>query len=139
MTFRETIEAIEAVARAERNINWVLDTDDIFDISKDNYEAKFGAFVITLPADKPIVTRADINAYSFRLWVVDRLDAAKGNWLEVQSDALDSLANIVLKVANNFQADVQYGECKTFTERFSEDCAGAYMDVVIETPNITTC
>lgn len=135
MTYKETIEKLRSYAIEDKIINKVIETENVFDVSKDNYEMKFPVFVIT-PLES--MTYDLYNAYSLRLWYIDRLTLDKKNSIEVQSDGLDICLGILLQ-AEKDDIELSMDAFFTFTIRFSEECAGAYADVTIYTPHPNKC
>lgn len=78
--------------------------------------------------------------FFFTLFYVDRLTENKDNEIEAQSTGLDVLRNIVRKV----EAEYCDGENSTvafttFTERFSDECAGAFANVEFNIADDTVC
>lgn len=82
------------------------------------------------------VTIAEDN-YTLRVTIfyTDRL-IRKGeegdNHLDIQSDAIDTLHNILLTLSNEYDIDTE--NYTPFTQQFADNCAGAYVTVNITAP-----
>ena len=133
MTLLETINLLNWVARNQPNINGVVESGDIYDLNKDEYQQKYSAFCAT-QNDHEI--NESWSRYSFTLYYVDRLTNDKNNKEEIQSTAVSFFQNYTAYMIKNFpQVQFNSGTVVTFTEKFSAECAGAYMECdIITTP-----
>lgn len=78
--------------------------------------------------------------YEFTLFYVDRLTDDKSNEIEVQSTALDVLGNIIRGFENRYLGGAfETVNYVTFTERFSDECAGAFATVSFQVNLETLC
>lgn len=137
MTFLETTKLLEFLAELQPNINAVVDTGDIFDLNKDEYQQKYSAFCAT---PRTHIVGLDYTTYSYTLYYVDRLTLDKSNKTEIQSTGIEFFHNLIATILHNYpEINVNEGTIVTFTERFSAECAGVYMDVDIITSNATLC
>lgn len=73
-------------------------------------------------------TYGDMLMGNFRLIYVDRLDYSKSNMIDVQSTGIDVLHNIIRQVDENI-VEVQDQTYRPFTQKFKDECAGAYLNV----------
>jgi len=137
MTLQETIKLLEYIAQLQPNINGVVESGDIFDLNKEEYEQKYSAFCVTQNTHQ---IGLDFTTYSFTLFYVDRLTLDKTNKIEVQSTAVQFFQNFIKTINDKVpELNINRGEITTFTERFSAECAGAWMRCDITTPNISLC
>lgn len=137
MTLVEVTNLLEYIAKNQPNINTVVGSGDIFDLNKENYQVRYSAFCATQRThtfDENFVT------FNFTLYYVDRLTTDLRNKIEVQSTAVDTLTNIYKTIKNNVSfLEINAGEIVTFTEKFTAECAGAYMNVGIITSYESLC
>lgn len=138
MTLMETINLLNYIAKHQPNVNGIVETGDIFDLNKDEYQQEYAAFCCT---QRTHVVSEDFTTYSFTLFYVDRLTLDKSNKIEIQSTAVQFFQNLIKTIRQKFtNLDFNVsGEVVTFTERFSAECAGAYMNCEITTPNTSIC
>ena len=137
MTLLETIKLIEYIASKQPNINSIVESGDIYDLSKEEYEQKYSAFCVTQNTHN---INIDFSTYSFTLFYVDRLTLDKSNKLEIHSTAVEFFQNFLKTIMDKIpELNVTNGEVTTFMERFSAECAGAYMRFDVTTPNISLC
>lgn len=73
-------------------------------------------------------TYGDMLMGNFRLIYVDRLDHSKSNMIDVQSTGIDVLHNIIRQVDEDI-VEVQDQTYRPFTQKFKDECAGAYLNV----------
>lgn len=137
MTLLETIKLLEYIAGSQPNINGIVESGDIFDLSKEEYEQKYSAFCVTQNTHN---INADYSTFNFTLFYVDRLTLDKNNKLEIQSTAVQFFQNFIKTILYKVpELNIENGNVTPFTERFSAECAGAYMQCSITTPNISLC
>lgn len=137
MTLLETIKLLEHIATNQPNVNGIVETGDIYDLSKDEYQQKYSAFCVTQNTHN---VGEEFTTYSFTLFYVDRLTLDKSNKLEIQSTAVQFFANFIRTVMQDYSnLDWTNGDVTTFTEKFSAECAGAYMTCSITTTNKSLC
>ena len=70
--------------------------------------------------------------YTFTLFYVDRLTESHDNEIAVQSTGCFVLDNVCRTLAEEW--DVSEWNIRTFTERFMDECAGAYCEVTFGVP-----
>lgn len=137
MTLQETIKTLEYIAIYQPNLNSIVESGDIFDLSKEEYEQKYSAFCVTQNTHSIGI---DFSTYSFTLFYVDRLTLDKSNKIEIQSTAVQFFQNFLKTIMDKIpDLNVETGDVTTFTERFSAECAGAYMRLNVTTTNISLC
>lgn len=137
MTLIETINLLNWIAKNQPNVNGIVETGDVFDLNKDEYNQKYAAFCATQGTHN---VGEEFTTYSFTLFYVDRLTLDKSNKIEIQSTAVEFFGNLIKTIMHNFEnLNWTNGDVVTFTEKFSAECAGAYMTCNITTPNKSLC
>ena len=137
MTLYETIKTIEEVAKEQPNINNIVETGDIFDLNTEEFEQQYSAFCITQNTHVP---QENFITFNFTLYYVDRLTSDKSNKLFVQSTACEILTNIVKTLHQTmYFLEVENSEITTFTQRFTAECAGAFITIGVTVPYTNEC
>lgn len=137
MTLLETINLLNWIAKRQPNVNGIVETGDIFDLNKDEYQQKYAAFCAT---QNTHTVGEEFTTFSFTLFYVDRLTLDKSNKIEIQSTAVEFFANLIKTVMQKYdKLNWTNGDVTTFTEKFSAECAGAYMTCSITTENKSLC
>lgn len=137
MTLLETINLLNWIAKNQPNVNGIVESGDIFDLNKDEYQQKYSAFCVT---QNTHTVGEEFTTYSFTLFYVDRLTLDKSNKLEIQSTAVQFFGNLIKTIMQKFDSlNWTNGDVITFTEKFSAECAGAYMTCSITSPNNSLC
>lgn len=137
MTLLETINLLNWIAQNQPNVNGIVKSGDVFDLNKEEYQQKYAAFCVQQNTHS---ISEDFTTFSFTLFYVDRLTLDKSNKLEIQSTACEFFQNLIKTIMQKFEnLDWTNGEVTTFTERFSAECAGAFMTCTITTKNQSIC
>lgn len=137
MTLLETINLLNLVASNQPNINGIVKTGDIYDLNKEEYTQKYAAFCVTQGEHE--ITES-WSRFSFTLYYVDRLNLDKSNKDEIHSTAVEFFHNFASTIYSNYPTvDFTAGRVVTFTERFSAECAGAFMTCEIVTTPQSLC
>ena len=137
MTLLETINFLNWIAQNQPNVNGIVETGDVYDLNKDEYQQKYAAFCATQGTHN---VGEEFTTFSFTLFYVDRLTLDKSNKIEIQSTAVEFFWNLIKTVLHKFEnLNWTNGDVVTFTEKFSAECAGAYMTCNITTPNKSLC
>lgn len=137
MTLIEVINLLDWIAQNQPNVNGIVETGDIYDLNKDEYQQKYAAFCATQNTHS---VNEDFTIFSFTLFYVDRLTLDKSNKIEIQSTAVEFFANLIKTIMQKFPSlDWTNGDITTFTEKFSAECAGAFMTCSITTKNQSIC
>ena len=136
MTLFEIINKLKDIAISKPNINFVGDGDVYTLNSLPNID--YSVFFIT-QNDHSIYQ--DTITYSLNLFYIDRISDSEDNTLNIQSDGMLQLTNVINTLVFSEDVDVE-GEI-TFTpfiQRFADQCAGVYCTVrFIVDNNIGTC
>ena len=136
MTLFEIINKLKDIAISKPNINFVGDGDVYVLNSLPNID--YSVFFIT-QNDHSI--DSDTITYSLNLFYIDRISDSEDNTLNIQSDGMLQLTNVINTLVFSEDVDVE-GEI-TFTpfiQRFADQCAGVYCTVrFIVDNNLGTC
>lgn len=136
MTLFDTFRTLNRLAKRWPSIHSALESGDVFDLSKEEYEQPYGAFCAT-------ETEHQIGEYfttfGFVLYYVDRLTFDKSNKTEIHSNAVQFFQYMIPACIAALDGDIEFGEVVPFTERFSAECAGAWCRMSFTTPNETLC
>ena len=136
MTLFELINKLKDIAISKPNINYVGDGDVYTLNSLPNID--YSVFFIT-QNDHSIYQ--DTITYSLNLFYIDRISDSEDNVLNIQSDGMLQLTNVINTLV--FSEDVDVDGDITFTpfiQRFADQCAGVYCTVrFIVDNNLGTC
>ena len=136
MTLFEIINKLKDIAISKPNINYVGDGDVYVLNSLPNID--YSVFFIT-QNDHSIYQ--DTITYSLNLFYIDRISDSEDNVLNIQSDGMLQLTNIINTLVFSEDVDVD-GDITftTFIQRFADQCAGVYCTVrFIVDNNLGTC
>ena len=125
MTLFEIINKLKDIAINKPNINFVGDGDVYTLNSLPNID--YSVFFIT-QNDHSIYQ--DTITYSLNLFYIDRISDSEDNVLNIQSDGMLQLTNVINTLVFSEDVDVD-GEI-TFTpfiQRFADNCCGVYCTV----------
>lgn len=132
MTLRELYTLLEDCAMQLPDIRTCVEND----ITRLNEmrEAKYAVFGITQEQHT-----SDISTMSFtlNLFYIDRLVNSQDNEVAIQSHAIEMLRQVVNMASERgcYSTEVRYD---TFTQRFMDECAGAWAVVTFRFP-ISDC
>lgn len=127
MNLYQTVQYILSVAKAQPNVGLAYE-GDVYDLN----ELQNIAYPAVVVAQNTHAENGEWRGYGFNIFYVDRLTDDKKNRLEIQNIALEALSNIY-KVLVESGFEVQ-GEMRfhPFDERFDAECAGMYMELVLQ-------
>ena len=125
MTLFELINKLKTIAISKPNINYVCDGDVYTLNSLPNID--YSVFFIT-QNDHSIYQ--DTITYNLNLFYIDRISDSEDNVLNIQSDGILQLTNIINTLVFSEDVDVE-GEITfvPFIQRFADQCAGVYCTV----------
>ena len=131
MTLFEIINKLKDIAISKPNINYVGDGDVYTLNSLPNID--YSVFFIT-QNDHSIYQ--DTITYSLNLFYIDRISDSEDNTLNIQSDGMLQLTNIINTLVFSEDVDVD-GEISftPFIQRFADQCAGVYCNVRLTVDN----
>ena len=134
MNYKQLIDEVESISLSHNLVNSFVEGDNIYDLnSSDNL------YPVIYLTSKPHQLSQPTSKYNFYIYYVDRLIENKSNRIFVQSAGIKAINDIILKVKELTSTDIEYPIALTpFTEKFSDECAGIYGEIVIETFNDNT-
>lgn len=131
MTLLKIVNDILEVGRRQPNINYVGNGDVYTLNSMSNVE--YGVFYVTQSNHS---ISEDTVTYNLTLYYIDRVLNDKSNTLQVQSQGILVLNNIINQYNQIADVEIDYNiNFTTFTHKFVDDCAGVFCNVKITTNN----
>ena len=134
MTLLQLVHRIETVAAEQPSVNLVV-PNDVFALNSIQ-DARYGVFAWTQGQHEESVDGYALTC-RFTFFYVDRLTDDASNRLEIQSVGVQTLGNIIRKLAAEF--DIPAWTYTTFNQRFADLCAGVYASVTINIPVSSLC
>ena len=136
MTLYELIRELNAIALKQPNVRTAKE-GNIYDVMNANPSIKYGVFFITQGTHTDDETW---DRYNLTLFYIDRLQSdLEDNRLQVQSIGKEVLRNIILTFCDYYEIEYPTVSYTTFTQRFADECAGAYAQWVFELPKDLIC
>lgn len=132
MTLKEVTNSIISVATKLPNINTAYE-GDIYDLNE-NPDVEFTSVVLTQRQHYYNEENECWN-YNFVMFYVDKLTTDESNRIDIQSNGIICLHNIIRSLRNIFEVDTQDEEYDTFTQRFTSMCAGAFVSFSVIVPD----
>lgn len=78
--------------------------------------------------------------YNLNIFYIDRLiDNWEDNDIDIQSDGIVNLTSLIRDLENKLNIDVEDKRYTPFNQRFTDECAGVYLNCNIITPIIREC
>lgn len=136
MTLFEIINKLKDIAISKPNINYAGDGDVYTLNSLPNID--YSVFFVT-QNDHSI--ESDTITYNLNLFYIDRISDSEDNTLNIQSDGMLQLTNIINTLVFSEDVDV-YGDITfvPFIQRFADNCSGVYCTVrFVVDNNLGTC
>lgn len=121
MTLLGFTRLMENIAGNQPAVNTIV-RDNVLKLNG-NPSVKYGAFAWVQGQHSENLATG-LRTLRFSVFYVDRLLLDKSNTTEVQSVGLDVLGNIIRTLAES--CDIDDWTIDTFTQRFTDECAGAY-------------
>lgn len=135
MYLQEIINRIEQAAAAQPAVKMIV-RGDVYKLNAEP-AAEYGAFAWTQRQHAEDID--GFQRWRFVLFYVDRLSDDKSNAVQAQSVGCAVLSNIVRTLVASGELDAGEWTIDTFTERFADECAGAYTTITFETEASETC
>lgn len=136
MTLKQIIGTIKNLALKHPNINSVYE-GSVYDNLNASPSNKYASVVLTQTTH----TQDEMfDHYGFVIFYVDRLiDDVEDNRVQIQSIGKSMLTNIVEAFCYEFDAEHNDITFHPFTQKFADETAGVYIDIVIDTPKDSIC
>lgn len=136
MTLVEVIKVINFVASRQPSVNMIVE-NDVFRLNE-KADARYGVFAWT-QGQHSASTDSDYMNFSFTFFYVDRLKNDLSNQLEIQSVGTQTLSNIIRALDDyGVYCDTSFS-FQVFNQRFADECAGVYCNVILSVPITATC
>lgn len=133
MTIKELTTTILSIAKSQSNVNYVGE-GDIY-VLNSTPDINYGVFFIT-QNNHTLLSQFDTINYNLNLFYVDRLTEDGKNKLDIQSIGMLVITNVINILANNYDIDITSDiQFTTFTQRFTDECAGVYCTITINADN----
>lgn len=125
MTLFEIINKLKDIAISKPNINYVGD-GDVYTLNS-LPDINYSVFFVT-QNDHSIYQ--DTITYNLNLFYIDRISDSEDNTLNIQSDGMLQLTNIINTLVFSEDVDVD-GDITfvPFIQRFADNCSGVYCTV----------
>lgn len=135
MTLSDLVYGIERVAAKQPAVKMIV-RNDIFRLNA----APSVLYAVFGWLQREHAARVDSSfmEYSFTFFYVDRLTADRGNELEIQSEGVQVLDNIIRAVDELAQVATDW-TFTTFNQRFADECAGVFTNVTFRVPLGSLC
>lgn len=135
MTLAQVITRMKEIAGKQPAVSLIID-NDIFRLNA-TPDARYGVFAYTQQTHSGTVD-GNFHRFAFTLFYVDRLNEDRSNEIEVQSVGVQVLESIIRTLA---EEGIYAGDytIQTFTQRFLDECAGAFANATFEVLQDTLC
>ena len=135
MNLNQVIRAIEKTAAMQPPVGSIV-RNDVFRINA-SQAVRYGAFA-WLQGEHTTSGDGNLMQWAFTFFYVDRLNKDKGNEVPIQSTGIEVLENILrqLEALGIFAGDYSF---QTFNQRFTDECAGVFCRVTLETTKDSVC
>lgn len=136
MTLLQLVDKLQTIGLSQPNVR-TAGEGNIYDFLNNNPSVKYGVFFITQNSH---IEYEDNERYGLTLFYVDRLeDDMESNRLRIQSHGKQVLSNILTMFCNSFDIDFPEATYTSFTQKFVDECAGCYVNILIEIYKDTIC
>lgn len=131
MYYIRLIKEIEILAVKHNLVSSFVEGDNVFEInSNDNL------YPVVYLTSKPHQLGHPTSIYNFYVYYVDRLLEDKSNRLYIQNSGMKTINDLILDIIEFEKTDCTYPiSINTFTEKFTDECAGVWAEISIETYN----
>ena len=137
MTLQQVVKSLQAIAMTQHNIRYAGNGDIYADLNA-NPVLKYDIFYITQNQHQ---STEDFDQYGFNIFYITRLENFEGNnTLQAQSHGKELIENVLRIFNDRYDSDVLNNVIwQSFTERFSDLCAGVYAVVTLQVPKDSIC
>lgn len=135
MTLKNVVNIIKAVSMSQPTVNQFSE-GNVYDINS-NPSNKYANIVLT---QREHTETENTYIFNFIIFYVDRLvDNLETNRLDIQSAGISILSNIFKTLEQEYDFEYIEKRYTTWTQRFTDECAGAYCNVKIEVYKDMVC
>ena len=125
MTIKKLIDVLTKTAKKLPNINYV-NVGNVYDL---NSKPDVDYSLIYLTYQNSEVNENEVR-HNIVMFYIDRLTDGFDNRLDIQSDGIKTITNIVNTIVNLEDVEVDMPMAFTpFNQRFAEDCAGVFTTI----------
>ena len=135
MNLLQVIQAIEKTAADQPAVNSIV-RNDVYRLNACP-SVKYGVFA-WLQNEHTSSEESSLLSFNFTFFYVDRLQEDKRNEVEIQSQGIEALENILRRLSDLGIFPGSYS-FRTFNERFSDECAGVFCTVTLDVVKDTLC
>ena len=135
MTLSDIVNVLKNIAIKQPNINHIGDGDVYQLNSLPNID--YSVFWVTQTNH---IQMENTIEYNLTLFYIDRLMTNSDNRLQIQSNGIITIGNILNILKNNYDVEVGDIQYTTFIQRFADECSGVFANVkIIADNNIGLC
>lgn len=138
MTLQEVVTNIKNIASQQPNVRTVTE-GDVYDVMNTNPSVVYDVFHLTQQTHQE---DEEYDYWRFNMFYISRLVDSFDNKLQVQSIGKSVISNVIRIFCDQFDLDFPDNTQLTyvaFTEKFADECAGVYCNVVLQIPKDLVC
>lgn len=139
MTLQVLVQHIEEAVRGQVFVRTLV-RNDIFRLNSIP-DVDYGVFAWTQNTHQYNRQRGQMD-FRFTFYYADRLTNDRRNEIEVQSNGIETIQNVLLYLQDHFDDEIDIVTdvaISTFNQRFVDECAGAFASVTISVPVESDC
>ena len=135
MNYKELINIIEILSLNHNLVGSFMEGQSVYNInSNDN------AYPVIYLTPRPHSIGHPVSTYNFYMYYVDRLLDDETNKIDIQTAGIKAIDDILMSLDNlSDNVEVEFPlSMNVFNEKFSDNCAGTYVEVSIQIQNINS-
>jgi len=131
MNYKKLLEYIKYIGVKHSLINTCMEGDNIYQVNHTDV-----VYPLVYITPQPHIIDNPISTFNFVFYYIDRLLEDKSNRIDIHSAGLKSLNDMMLDIdmLNNTETNRPYNST-VFSEKFSDECAGVWFEVSIQSYN----
>lgn len=138
MTLLEVVTNLKNIASGQPNVRTVTE-GDVYDVMNTNPSVVYDVFHLTQQTHQE---DEDYDYYRFNMFYISRLVDDYDNRLQIQSIGKSVISRVISTFCDEY--DLEYPDNTqltyvSFTEKFTDLCAGVYCNVVFQIPKDLIC
>lgn len=126
MQLKNLVYTIEKICKRQPNVRTFWE-GDVYELNS-MPSAEFGVMALTQQTHR---ANSEYIDYGFTLFYIDRLTSDSTNKLDAQSHGIQVLKSVLTELEDLGIYSASEWEIHTFTERFSQSCSGAYVQLTL--------
>lgn len=136
MTLKQIIDLLTNISSQQPAVNSVSE-GNVYEALNANPSQKYYNIHITQTNHR---TDLETDVWCFNIFCTDRLEDNEANRVQIQSNAIEILKNIIRTFIETVDATLYEDIIITpYTEHFKDYCAGAYVQIKFSVPESYTC